>query len=116
MRFLPSARGRAQRAQARFEILVASHDSTAALADEELDLQIDGRSLVVGTQPEVATIADDQLAARERVADLGRRPAIDVDPVEHGDHALGPVDRRTVGRADLAVELAPRLDPLAAVG
>src|SRR5499433_265300 len=100
---------RAQRAQTRLQILVTSHDSTAALEDEELDLQVDRRALVVGAEPEIAAIADDQLAVRERVADLGRRAAVDVDPVEDRDQPVRAVDRGPVGRADLPVQRVPRL-------
>src|SRR6266850_2111808 len=110
MPFLPSrASRRAQRAQARLQVLVTTHDSTAALVDEELDLEVDRGAFVVGAQPEIAPIAHDQLAARERVADLGRGAAVDVGPVEHRDHPVGAVDRRPIGRADLAVQRPPRV-------
>src|SRR5262245_64126744 len=110
---LPSGRGRAQRAQARPQILVAAHDRAAALPDEVLDLEVHDRALVVGAQPEVATVPDDQLAARERVADLGRGAAVHVGAVENGDHAVRPIDRGPIGRADLAIERAPGQNPLA---
>src|SRR5207253_1801793 len=103
------APSRAQRAQARLQVLVATHDSTAALVDEELDLEVDGGPLVVGAQPEVPAVADDQLTARERVADLRRGAAVDVGAVENRDDTVGGVDRGAIGRAHLAVELPPGL-------
>src|SRR5437660_8681195 len=105
----------AQRAQARLQVLVATHDSTAALVDEELDLEVDGGPLVVGAQPEVPAVADDQLTARERVADLRRGAAVDVGAVENRDDTVGGVDRGAIGRAHLAVELPPGFAPLGPV-
>src|SRR5437660_1411323 len=87
------ALSRAQRAQARLQVLVATHDSTPALADEELDLEVDRGPLVVGAQPEVSPVADDQLPARERVADLGRGAAVDVGAGENRDDTVGGAGR-----------------------
>src|SRR5262249_36282958 len=99
--------GLGERAQARLEVLVAMHDRPAALTDEILDLEIDDARLVVGAQAIVASIADDELAARERVADLRRGSAVDVGTVEDGDNPVRAVDRRAVPRGDLSVEPFP---------
>src|SRR5437867_5715506 len=107
---------RAQAAQAQLQILVATHDSTAARANEELDLEIDGAAFVVGAQAEVAAVADDELPAGERVADLRRGAAVHVGAVEDRDHPVRVVDRRPVGRPYPSIELAPRLPPLRPVG
>src|SRR2546422_3444609 len=112
----PSGRRRAQVAQARPQILVATHDITAALANEELDLKVDGGALVVGAQPDVAPVADDELSARERVADLRRGAAVHVGAVENGDHAVRPIDRGPIGGAHLPIELPPRLALFRSVG
>src|SRR5262245_56378970 len=109
---LPSGRGRAEHAQARPQILVAGHDRAAALADEVLDLEVHDRALVVGAQAEITAVPDDQLAARERVADLGGGAAVDVGAVENGDHAVRPIDRGAIRCPDVAIEHAPRRDPL----
>src|SRR6185503_7873225 len=106
LRTAASARGRSghpgvQGQEARREVLVAVHDRPAALADEVLDLQVDDAALVVRAHARVPPVADDQLAARERVADLRRGAAVDVGAVEDGDDAARVVDRRAVVGADL---------------
>jgi hypothetical protein len=97
-------------------VLVALDDGAAALADEVLDLEIDGAALVVGAQPEIPAVADDELAARERVADLRGGAAVHVHAVEHGHDAVRPVDRRPVDRTDLPVEPPPGRPLARAVG
>src|SRR5262249_9890306 len=104
---LPSGRGRAEHAEARPPILAAGHDRAAALVDEVLDLEVHDRALVVGAQSEIAPVPDDQLAARERVPDLGRGAAVDVGAIENGDHAVRPIDRGAIGGPDLVIERAP---------
>src|SRR5262249_7978517 len=105
----PSTDGRTEeRAQGRLEVLIATHDRAAAFADEVLDLQIADACLVVGAQAIVAAVADDALAACERVADLRRGSAVDVGAVENGDDPVGAVDRCAVPRGDLLVQPLPR--------
>src|SRR5262249_33155110 len=83
-------------------------DPPAAHADEIVDLKIDDRALVVGRQAEIATVPEDRLVLRERVADLSRGAAVDVDTVEHREHQVAGVDQCAILCPDPRVELAPR--------
>src|SRR5215813_6704159 len=100
--------GTQERAQAGLDVLIPIHDRSAAFTDEVFDLEIDDARLVVGARTEIAAIADDELAAREGIADFRCGPAVDVGAVEDGDDRVRVVDRRAVLGCDLAVESFPR--------
>src|SRR5262249_24062851 len=100
--------GTQERAQAPLDVLIAIHDRSTAFADEVFDLEIDDARLVVGAQTKTAAMADDEIAARDRVADFRRGPAVDVGAVEDGADRVRVVDRRAVLGGDLTVESFPR--------
>ena len=71
-----------------FEVGYLCDDVTAALANEILDLKIDHRTFIVCRKAEVASVAENRLRLRERVADFGGAAAIDVRAVEHDEYGV----------------------------
>ena len=82
-------------------------DSAPARQDEMLHLHVDGRTLVVGGEAEVAAIAPDPLAPREGLADLRGRAAVHVNAVQDSDDHVAGVDRPAVPPADHLVQRPP---------
>ena len=98
---------RPQRCEYAVQRVEPAGDAPAIMGDEILDLEIDGRTLIVGGQPEIAAIARNRLAAGEGIADFRRRPAVDIAAVEHGQNAIGAIDAGDIVAGDFDIDPAP---------